>query len=95
MYHCPAGSFNLNGDIAYDASTSTNGPATSCCGSGQYEFDVDLTAGTRTCKACDDATDSLEPFWGKRIPHCCRGLSSDDALSAIGYWIIIKRYANH
>ena len=81
---CPAGSFNLNGDIAYDASTSTNGPATSCCASGQYEFDVDLTAGTRTCKACDDATDSLRNRFGANGAglHCCRGtrLSSDDAL---------------
>ncbi len=81
---CAAGSFNLNGDIAYDASTSTNGPATSCCGSGKYEFDVDLTAGTRTCKACDDATDSLRNRFGANGAglHCCRGtrLSSDDAL---------------
>ena len=45
---------------------------------------MDLTAGTRTCKACDDATDSLRNRFGANGAglHCCRGtrLSSDDAL---------------
>jgi plastocyanin len=78
---CAAGSFNLEGDIAYDADTSSNGPATSCCPSGQYEFDVDLTAGTRTCKACDDATDSLRNRFGVNGAglHCCRGTRLDAA----------------
>ncbi len=78
---CPAGSFNLEGDIAYDADTSSNGPATSCCPSGQYEFDVDLTVGTRTCKACDDATDSLRNRFGANGAglHCCRGSRLDAA----------------
>lgn len=78
---CALGSFNLEGDIAYDADTSSNGPATSCCPSGQYEFDVDLTAGTRTCKACDDATDSLRNRFGANGAglHCCRGTRLDAA----------------
>ena len=78
---CPAGSFNLEGDIAYDADSSSNGPATSCCPSGQYEFDVDLTVGTRTCKACDDATDSLRNRFGANGAglHCCRGSRLDAA----------------
>jgi hypothetical protein len=78
---CPTGSFNLEGDIAYDADTSSNGPATTCCPSGQYEFDVDLTVGTRTCKACDDATDSLRNRFGANGAglHCCRGSRLDAA----------------
>jgi len=81
---CPVGSFNLEGDIAYDADSSSNGPATTCCPSGQYEFDVDLTAGTRVCKACDDATDSLRNRFGANGAglHCCRGtrLDASDSL---------------
>ena len=78
---CAVGSFNLEGDIAYDADTSANGPATTCCPSGQYEFDVDLIAGTRVCKACDDATDSLRNRFGANGAglHCCRGTRLDAA----------------
>jgi len=71
---CAAGAFNLAGDIAYDAN-SGNGPATTCCSSGEYEFDVDLNAGTRTCKACGDATEGIRVRFGTTGGglKCCRG----------------------
>lgn len=70
---CVAGAFNLAGDIAYD-SNSGNGPATTCCNSGEYEFDVDLNAGTRTCKACGDATEGIRVRFGTSGGglSCCR-----------------------
>lgn len=71
---CAAGEFNLEGDIAYDAN-SGNGPATTCCPSAHYEFDVDLNAGTRTCKACGDATEGIRVRFGTSGGglKCCRG----------------------
>ena len=70
---CSAGAFNLAGDIAYDAN-SGNGPATTCCASGEYEFDVDLNAGTRTCKACGDGTEGIRIRFGTSGGglSCCR-----------------------
>lgn len=80
---CSAGAFNLAGDIAYDAN-SGNGPATTCCPSGEYEFDVDINAGTRTCKACGDGTEGIRVRYGTSGGglSCCREerLSADAAL---------------
>jgi plastocyanin len=80
---CAAGEFNLAGDIAYVEGTG-NGEATTCCASGEYEYDVSIDAGgnidstsnfARTCKACGDATDPIRNRFGTTGGglSCCRG----------------------
>ena len=80
---CAAGEFNLAGDIAYVEGTG-NGEATTCCASGEYEYDVSIDAGgnidstsnfARTCKACADATDPIRNRFGTTGGglSCCRG----------------------
>ena len=80
---CAAGEFNLAGDIAA-TSDGGNGEATTCCASGEYEYDVSIDAGgnidstsnfARTCKACADATDPIRNRFGTTGGglSCCRG----------------------
>ena len=77
---CAVGEFNLAGDVAKEGQTDQT--ATTCCGSGEYEFSFD--GSTRTCKACGSTTagESLRDRFGVNGGglHCCRGvrLSSAD-----------------